>query len=119
MQNTLKVKKRGFVWEMKHNHTLYLMCVPGLLLLLAFAYVPMFGIRMAFTQFNAYDGIFGSPYNGITNFTYFLGDNPYFWNAVIIPGLFYDLPVFCCFLQSRPARSLHPGDMPIYRQLSF
>ena len=82
MQNTLKVKKRGFVWEMKHNHTLYLMCVPGLLLLLAFAYVPMFGIRMAFTQFNAYDGIFGSPYNGITNFTYFLGDNPYFWNAV-------------------------------------
>ena len=82
MQNTLKVKKRGFVWEMKHNHTLYLMCIPGLLLLLAFAYVPMFGIRMAFTQFNAYDGIFGSPYNGITNFTYFLGDNPYCWNAV-------------------------------------
>ena len=76
MQNTLKVKKRGFVWEMKHNHTLYLMCVPGLLLLLAFAYVPMFGIRMAFTQFNAYDGIFGSPYNGITNFTYFWAKTP-------------------------------------------
>ena len=81
MQNTLKVKKRGFLWEMKHNHTLYLMCIPGLLLLLAFAYVPMGGIYMAFTKFNARDGVFGSPFIAFQNFAYFL-DNKYFWNAV-------------------------------------
>ena len=81
MQNTLKVKKRGFLWEMKHNHTLYLMCIPGLLLLLAFAYVPMGGIYMAFTKFNARDGVFGSPSIAFQNFAYFL-DNKYFWNAV-------------------------------------
>ena len=60
MQNTLKVKKRGFVWEMKHNHTLYLMCVPGLLLLLAFAYVPMFGIRKNTLIINAWGLVLGT-----------------------------------------------------------
>ena len=81
MQNTLRTRKRGFLWEMKHNHTLYLMCIPGLLLLLAFAYVPMGGIYMAFTKFNARDGVFGSPFVAFQNFAYFL-DNKYFWNAV-------------------------------------
>ena len=46
MQRTLSPSKRGFVWEMKHNRTLYLMCVPALLLLLAFAYLPMGGIAL-------------------------------------------------------------------------
>ena len=82
MQQTPKVTKRGFVWEMKHNRSLYLMCVPALLLLLAFAYIPMGGIYMAFTNFSAKDGIFGSPYVGFQNFSYFLSGNPYFWKAV-------------------------------------
>ena len=82
MQRTLSPSKRGFVWEMKHNRTLYLMCVPALLLLLAFAYLPMGGIYMAFTKFNVKDGIFGSPFVGFQNFSYFLSGNPYFWNAV-------------------------------------
>ena len=81
MQRTLQPAKRGFLWEMKHNRSLYLMCIPGLLLLLAFAYVPMGGIYMAFTKFNARDGVFGSPFTGFQNFAYFL-DNKYFWNAV-------------------------------------
>ena len=82
VQRTLSPSKRGFVWEMKHNRTLYLMCVPALLLLLAFAYLPMGGIYMAFTKFNVKDGIFGSPFVGFQNFSYFLSGNPYFWNAV-------------------------------------
>ena len=81
MQNTLRLNKRGFLREMKHNRTLYLMCIPALLLLLAFAYVPMGGIYMAFTKFNARDGVFGSPFTGFQNFAYFI-NNKYFWNAV-------------------------------------
>ena len=81
MQNTLRVNKRGFLREIKHNRTLYLMCIPALLLLLAFAYVPMGGIYMAFTKFNARDGVFGSPFTGFQNFAYFI-NNKYFWNAV-------------------------------------
>ena len=62
MQRPITQVKRGFVWEMKHNRTLYLMCIPALLLLLAFAYLPMGAIYMAFTKHNAVDGIFGSPF---------------------------------------------------------
>ena len=82
MQKTLRPVKRGFAWEIRQNRTLYLMCVPALLLLLAFAYLPMGGMYMAFTNYNVVDGIFGSPYVGFENFTYFLKGNPYFWNAV-------------------------------------
>ena len=76
------VRKRGFLWEMKHTHSLYLMCVPALLLLLAFAYLPMGGMYMAFTKYNVVDGIFGSPFVGLENFSYFFKGNPYAWNAI-------------------------------------
>ena len=58
------------------------MCVPALLLLLLFCYLPMGGIYMAFTKFNVVDGIFGSPYVGFQNFGYFFSGNPYAWNAI-------------------------------------
>ena len=75
-------KKRSFLWEMRHNGTLYIMCVPALTLLLLFCYLPMGGIYMAFTKFNVVDGIFGSPYVGLQNFGYFFSGNPYAWNAI-------------------------------------
>lgn len=78
----MQKSRRGFLREMRTNHTLYLMCVPGLLLLLAFAYLPMGGMYMAFTKFNALDGIFGSPFVGFENFIYFFKGNPYAWNAI-------------------------------------
>ena len=82
MQKQGTLRRKGFLWEMKKNRTLYLMCVPGLLLLVAFAYLPMGGMYMAFTKFNAVDGIFGSPFVGIDNFVYFFKGNPYAWNAI-------------------------------------
>lgn len=75
-------KKRGFGWEMRHNGVLYVMCVPGLLLLFLFAYLPMGGIYMAFTKFNVVDGVFGSPFVGLENFSYFFNGNPYAINAI-------------------------------------
>ena len=82
MQKQGTLRRKGFLWEMKQHRTLYLMCVPGLLLLLAFAYLPMGGMYMAFTKFNVVDGIFGSPFVGFDNFAYFLSGNPYAWNAI-------------------------------------
>lgn len=76
------VSKRGFAWEMKHNGTLYIMCIPALVLLLLFCYLPMGGMYMAFTKFNVVDGIFGSPFVGLQNFSYFFSGNPYAWNVI-------------------------------------
>jgi len=79
---TTLAPKRGFMWELKHNATLYIMCIPALLLLLLFAYLPMGGMYMAFTNYNVVDGIFGSPFVGLQNFAYFFTGNPYAWNVI-------------------------------------
>lgn len=64
-------KKNGIRKELHNNRELYLMCVPGLILLVMFCYIPLAGIWMAFTDYNVVDGIFGSPFVGLQNFKYF------------------------------------------------
>lgn len=68
-------KKNGFFREMKENRILYLMCLPALLVLLLFCYIPFAGIWMAFTDYNVVDGIFGSKFVGLHNFKYFFIGN--------------------------------------------
>ncbi len=65
------IKDRSFKKEMKRNYALYLMCVPALLFMLLFNFVPMPGLWMAFTKYNVVDGIFGSEFVGLHNFKYF------------------------------------------------
>ena len=57
--------------ELKKNRQLYIMCIPALVILTLFSYVPMAGIWMAFTKYNIRDGIFGSEFVGLYNFKYF------------------------------------------------
>lgn len=74
-------KKNGFLGEMKENYILYLMCVPALVLLFLFCYIPFTGIWMAFTDFNVVDGIFGSPFVGLKNFKFFFAKGGSGWRV--------------------------------------
>jgi len=47
---------------------LYLMLIPGILFLLLFKYTPMYGIVIAFKDFNIYDGLAASPWVGMEHF---------------------------------------------------
>jgi putative aldouronate transport system permease protein len=47
-----------------------LMCLPALLLLLVFAYFPMAGAVIAFKNYRAADGIWGSAWVGLKNFEF-------------------------------------------------
>ncbi|HWO54017.1 MAG TPA: ABC transporter permease subunit [Paenibacillus cookii] len=47
------------------------MLMPGIILLLIFSIIPMFGLLMAFQDYKISKGIFGSPWVGLENFTYF------------------------------------------------
>lgn len=49
---------------------LHLMALPGLLYLLIFHYAPMFGLLMAFQDFNVAKGFFGSEFVGLRNFEF-------------------------------------------------
>lgn len=57
--------------EFRKNWQLYLMCVPALVVLIMFSYIPLGGIWMAFTDYNILDGIFGSKFVGLQNFKHF------------------------------------------------
>ncbi len=52
---------------MKKDRVFLIMCVPTILYFLVFAYLPMPGIYVAFTNFNYARGIFGSPFVGLDN----------------------------------------------------
>ena len=57
--------------ELRKNWQLYLMCLPAIVYLVMFCYIPYGGLWMAFTDYNLMDGIFGSPCVGLQNFKYF------------------------------------------------
>ncbi|MCR4727023.1 MAG: ABC transporter permease subunit [Lachnospiraceae bacterium] len=47
------------------------MCVPVIVYLIMFCYIPYGGLWMAFTDYKILDGIFGSKFVGLENFKYF------------------------------------------------
>ncbi|HUZ17284.1 MAG TPA: ABC transporter permease subunit [Spirochaetia bacterium] len=65
------MSKHGFFFELIRNRVLYLMCVPVIVYFILFHYLPIGGIVMAFKDFNYRQGIYGSPWNGFTNFAFF------------------------------------------------
>lgn len=44
------------------------MMLPALIVLILFAYKPMYGIIIAFKKYNFIDGIVNSPWVGLSNF---------------------------------------------------
>lgn len=53
------------------NWQLFSLMVPGLLLMLLFNYMPMFGLTLAFKNFKFNLGFFGSEWVGLKNFEFF------------------------------------------------
>ncbi len=59
-----RTKKRGSTLP------LLIIASPGIAYLLINSYLPMFGVFLAFKDFNYFKGIFGSDWNGFDNFTF-------------------------------------------------
>lgn len=53
--------------SMKRDMPFLIMCLPAIVFFIVFAYLPMPGIYVAFTNFNYNKGIFGSPFVGLDN----------------------------------------------------
>ncbi len=78
--------KKPIQWELN------LLAFPALILVFIFAYVPMFGVVMAFQDYDYQLGFFGSPFVGFTNFEFLFTTgaiwkvtaNTLFLNAVFI-----------------------------------
>lgn len=72
--NTTEEARMGagkrFTTALRKNAPFLLMAAPGVLLLIIFSYLPMFGIIIAFKNYRAVDGIFNSAWVGLKNFEF-------------------------------------------------
>lgn len=69
---------------------LYILLIPAVVYFLIFNYVPMYGIIIAFKDFNFSKGILGSPWIGFENFRYMFGLSDFytvFWNSLYLSFL--------------------------------
>ncbi len=63
------VSKR--IAEFKKQAWLQAMVIPGIIFILVFCYIPMYGVVIAFKDFNFVEGIMGSPWVGLKHFKEF------------------------------------------------
>ncbi|MCU6712572.1 ABC transporter permease subunit [Paenibacillus sp. J5C_2022] len=74
----------------KQEWPLHLMVLPGLLIILVFQYVPMFGVVMAFQNYIPAKGILDSKWVGLDNFEYVLSlpnTSKVLWNTIFIASM--------------------------------
>ncbi len=74
--NRLTLKK------MRRDIGLYFLLLPGLIYYLVFKLLPMWGVLVAFQNYNPYLGFLGSPWIGFKNFTDFFS-NPDFLRLIV------------------------------------
>lgn len=83
----LKLTLRKRYWD---NRYLLILFLPGMLFFLIFKYLPMYGLIIAFKDYNFYDGIMGSPWSGLAVFKEVFS-TPSFWevfkNTLVISTL--------------------------------
>ena len=66
---TKKVRKKGStIRALRRDISLWLFCVPGVVLTFIFSYIPMYGVQLAFRRYNAKAGYMGKPLGGAVLF---------------------------------------------------
>lgn len=72
-------RKKKSIWrKLASQYQLLLMSVPFVILLIVFAYVPLWGWIMAFQRYSPGKGIFNSPWVGFDNFMTLFHDERFF-----------------------------------------
>ncbi|MBP1963407.1 sugar ABC transporter permease [Paenibacillus aceris] len=70
-QQTSKIELSKTIKKIARNYDLYLLLLPTLAYFIIFHYIPMYGLQIAFKNFNPVKGIVGSPWVGFDHFERF------------------------------------------------
>lgn len=77
-----RIRSQGQAWRrLRRNWQLYLFVLPALLYFAVFHYYPMYGLQIAFKNYRAVDGIWGSDWVGFLQFERFF-NSLYFWTVI-------------------------------------
>ena len=80
-------KKKSILKDMLKCWQLYVLLIPTIIYFIVFCYGPMYGVQLAFKEYNAVAGITGSPWIGFSNFTRFLSSYQFkqlLWNTITL-----------------------------------
>src|SRR6476620_4391812 len=79
--------RRRLLVDIRKDWDLYLALLPGIAFLILFKYTPMYGIIIAFKDFNIFEGMAASPWVGLKHFEKLFGSVSFmsvFRNTLII-----------------------------------
>lgn len=77
IRNNIVYKTSKFKTVM-NNFDLYLLLIPGLIFIIIFKYIPMYGLAIAFQDFNIFKGISGSEWVGLLQFQKLISSPDFF-----------------------------------------
>lgn len=109
----MRKKHNGIKTIWKKNWQLYLLLLPAVAYIFVFNYMPMYGVQIAFRDYKAVNGIFGSEWVGLKHFRTFF--DAYYFKRLIsntlllnVYGLLwgFPIPIFLAILLNR-IRSNH------------
>ncbi|MGX1195421.1 MULTISPECIES: ABC transporter permease [Metabacillus] len=78
----VQVSKKPFLKKLKEQWPLQVMVLPGIIFMIIFCYVPIYGLTIAFKSFSVTDTIASAPWVGWENFKVAFGDK-FFWDSVV------------------------------------
>ncbi|WP_020619166.1 ABC transporter permease [Paenibacillus daejeonensis] len=95
----------SWIRNLQRNKWIYVMIMPGLLFILIYKYIPMYGLIISFQNYRPYKGIMGSDFVGFEHFQR-LFTSPDFWmifsNTLILFGLqlliFFPIPIILALM---------------------
>ena len=88
--SNISLRKKSLLRQILKNWQLYVLILPALVYIILFAYKPMYGVQIAFRNYNFKQGILGSQWVGLANFKRLFSS---YWfpiilkNTVTISGL--------------------------------
>ena len=107
----LRMKIHNFFVYVAQHPTLYLMLIPGLIFLFIYKFFPLYGITMAFKDYNIFaganpiDAIAKSPWVGLQHFDKLFASSQFIkvlTNTLVINGykivFLFPLPIICAIL---------------------
>ncbi|MBC8079607.1 MAG: sugar ABC transporter permease, partial [Gorillibacterium sp.] len=82
IQERMLISKKNSTWTIfKSQWQFQSMVIPGLLFIIVFSYIPMWGILMGFQDYSLFKGFWGSPWVGFKHFNEFINSSN-FWQIM-------------------------------------
>ena len=106
----------------KINFGLIILAIPGLLVLIAYSYLPLFGLIIPFKKMDVAKGIFGSEWYGFENFKFFF-NSPDVWavtrNTLVMNLVFISLTIFLAVLSALALFELSKKKVKLFQTCLF